>query len=325
MTSSLVSIIIPVYNASQYIGQTLTSILSQSYPHIEIIAVDDGSKDNSLETLERFKCKKLKIIQQANKGAASARNKGLENSQGKFIKFWDADDIMNIQHIEEQVHILQNFPDHVASCKWGRFYTNNIADTRFVKETVWENLSSSEWIKRSLSQKEDMASSWLWLIPRKIITLAGGWNESLSLNDDFEFSMRILTFTKGVRFADKAIAYYRSGLDTNLANQKSKSAYQAALLSTQLGCEHLLKADPSVQMKRLCANRYQQWLYRIYPNYPDLCHFIATKIDDLGGSDIQMDGGRIFKILSSLLGWKMAKRIQILIYYAGYKPRHPHK
>ncbi len=324
MNPPLVTIIIPVYNASQYLNSTLESVTSQFYPSVEIICVNDGSTDDSLKILNKYG-NRIIIIDQPNKGQCAASNAGLKIAKGDYIKFFDADDIMNPEHIELQVKRLNGRQDAIASCEWGRFYDGNPESARFIPEPVWQDMKSINWLKTALSQRIDMMGVWLWLIPRRIIEKAGKWDERLSLNNDFEFSTRLLLAADEVLFTPGAKVYYRSGLESNLASQKSKRAYEAALLSTQLGCQHLLNADSSDAMKQLCANRYQQWLYRIYPNYSEIIKQIENHIHELGGSTIEMEGGKLFFILKKTFGWKLAKRIQLLAYQLGYKPKHPHK
>lgn len=91
---SLISVIIPVYNASEYIHECIDCLVNQTYKNIEIIAVNDGSKDNSLEILESYSrsIPNLKIIDQVNKGASEARRIGLHYAEGKYVVFLDADD-----------------------------------------------------------------------------------------------------------------------------------------------------------------------------------------------------------------------------------------
>ncbi len=319
-----VSVIIPVYNAAKYLEQTLQCILNQTYTNIEIICVNDGSTDKSLEILNIHKSR-IKIIDQPNNGQCAASNIGLKAVTGDYIKFFDADDLMNPEHIELQVKRLNGRQNAIASCEWGRFYDENPDSALFNPEPVWRDLKPLDWLKTALSQRIDMMGAWLWLIPRKIIEKAGGWNEKLSLNNDFEFSIRLLLAADEVLFTNGAKVYYRSGMETNLASQKSQQAYEAALLSTQLGCQHLLQAEPSDTMKQLCANRYQTWMYRIYPSNPQLTKQIDKTIKELGGSNIDMEGGKVFLLLKKFFGWKLAKRIQISMYRYGYKPKHPHK
>lgn len=94
MSTPLVSIIVPVYNTEKYISECLHSLIQQSYTHIEIIAVDDGSTDNSLKILNDIsaKDKRLKVFSQPNQGVSAARNLALNKATGEYIMFVDADD-----------------------------------------------------------------------------------------------------------------------------------------------------------------------------------------------------------------------------------------
>jgi glycosyltransferase involved in cell wall biosynthesis len=105
-----VSVIIPVYNAEKYVAATIQSVLSQSYENFEIIIVDDGSPDNSIDVCKLFKDSRIKIIRQANRGLAGARNTGIRNAQGDYLAFLDADDIWLPQKLEKHVHHLNNSP-----------------------------------------------------------------------------------------------------------------------------------------------------------------------------------------------------------------------
>jgi len=97
-----VSVIIPVYNSEKFLKESIESILSQSYENIEIIAVDDGSTDNSLEILNQFKGDII-VIHQKNQGLAGALNTGIKKMTGKWFKWFSPDDIMNPDAIETLV------------------------------------------------------------------------------------------------------------------------------------------------------------------------------------------------------------------------------
>lgn len=103
MNNLLVSIIVPVYNTEKYISECLHSVTQQSYPHIEIIAVDDGSTDNSLSILNEISAtdNRLKVFSQRNQGVSAARNLALKKATGEYIMFVDADDWIAPSTIEE--------------------------------------------------------------------------------------------------------------------------------------------------------------------------------------------------------------------------------
>jgi len=95
MKQGLVSIITPMYNAEKYVGQTINSVLSQTYENWEMLIVNDGSKDSSAEIVADYSKKdsRVKLINQPNAGSAAARNNALRNAIGQFICFLDADDL----------------------------------------------------------------------------------------------------------------------------------------------------------------------------------------------------------------------------------------
>lgn len=112
-----VSVIIPVYNASRYIGKAIESALNQTYKNIEIVLVDDCSKDNSRQIIEKYMKEHRNIIyhaQEKNLGAAVARNTALELANGKYVAFLDSDDIWYDKKIEKQLELMKK--EDVAIC-----------------------------------------------------------------------------------------------------------------------------------------------------------------------------------------------------------------
>lgn len=98
-----VSVIIPVYNSEEYIGRCLDSVINQTYKNIEILAFNDGSKDNSLKILNEYQAKYpnvIKVINQENQGVAKTRNDGIKKATGKYVMFIDNDDYINTNYIE---------------------------------------------------------------------------------------------------------------------------------------------------------------------------------------------------------------------------------
>lgn len=105
----LVSVVVPVYNAAQFLRDTLESILDQTYRQLEIIAVNDGSTDSSLEILKEY-ADRIQCIHQENQGVAIARNVGVERSLGSYVAFCDADDIWFPRKLEWQMDIVKRHP-----------------------------------------------------------------------------------------------------------------------------------------------------------------------------------------------------------------------
>lgn len=105
MVKPLVSVVIPNYNYANFLQGAIESVLSQTYPNIEIVVVDDGSVDNSKEVLERY-TSQVKVIFQSNQGVSIARNTGVAESKGDLIAFLDADDIWLPTKVEKQVDLF---------------------------------------------------------------------------------------------------------------------------------------------------------------------------------------------------------------------------
>jgi glycosyltransferase involved in cell wall biosynthesis len=105
-----VSVIIPVYKVEKYIADTVKSVLDQTYKNFELLIVDDGSPDRSIEICQQFADDRIQIIRQENRGVCAARNKGIRHSQGEYLAFLDADDLWLPEKLEKHVKHLENSP-----------------------------------------------------------------------------------------------------------------------------------------------------------------------------------------------------------------------
>ena len=302
----LVSIVIPAFNVEAWLAETLESALAQTWQNTEIIIVDDGSTDNTLAVAKTFASSKVKVISQENKGQSAAENRALQEAQGDFIEYLDADDLLAPDKIERQIHLLgDSNSEFVASGEWARFY-QNITEAQFVPEPVWADMSPIDWLITSWEGGGMMHGS-AWLIPRKIAEKAGLWNESLSLINDFDYFSRVLLASRGVKFCWGARTYYRSGLSNNLSSAKSRKSLESAFLSLELGTNSLLSTENISRTRHACATALQRFIYSTYPDAPDLVKKAEAKVQSFGGSNLQPDGGLLFKVISNTLGWKLAK------------------
>ena len=305
----LVSICIPAYNGENYICESINSALNQSYPAIEIIVVNDGSTDRTLELLNRYKGR-IKVIDTVNRGQCAAANTAFKAATGAYIKFMDADDLISSNFINSQIKKINDRKDAIVSAAWGRFYKDDLSTFRLNKESVWRDMKPIDWLVESLWDGPNMMQCALWLIPREVLIESGLWDERLSLINDFDFFIRVLLASKDVLFADDAILYYRSGISNSLSKQKSRKANESAFLSTQLGVETIMKYENSVRTRKICADAFQLWKYQFYPNHMDLYLRSEEWIKQLGGSEYLFDAGGKTRLLSKALGWKMVKRIK---------------
>ena len=308
----LVSICIPAYNSEKYIGVTIDCLLKQTYKNIEIIVVDDGSEDNTLPILKNITDARFKYLSQSNKGASAARNAAYKISTGAFIKFMDADDLLNETCIENQLSKIIEKANCIASATWGRFYTEDLSDFKFSYEKVWKDLSGIDWLVDSLIDTgANMMQSGIFLIPKQIVEKAGLWDESLSLIDDFDYMVRVITNSNMVLFCDDAILMYRSGLQNSLSGKDSPSHMASALKSLQLGVAQILRTRNDPITRQACANTFKRWAYQFYPSHNKMYNKLEQAIDSLGGSNTPIIAGRSFTILSKIIGWKNAKKLKI--------------
>jgi len=112
---SMVSVIIPTYNRAHLIGRAVQSVLNQTHRDFEIIIIDDGSTDKTLETINRFDDSRIKYIRHLNnKGAAAARNTGIRAAKGEYIAFLDSDDEWLPEKLEEQIKIIEGTPAEIG-------------------------------------------------------------------------------------------------------------------------------------------------------------------------------------------------------------------
>jgi glycosyltransferase involved in cell wall biosynthesis len=140
----LVSAIVPAYNAAAYIEQTLHSLVTQSYPNLEIIVVDDGSTDGTVQRVEAMarKHSQIRMIRQANLGVAAARNRGIEESRGEFIAPVDADDIWFPEAVTKLVNCFLSSDSRTGvAYGWSVIIDENgLLDGRFRCSTIEGNV-----------------------------------------------------------------------------------------------------------------------------------------------------------------------------------------
>lgn len=133
-SSPKVSVIIPLYNQKQYVGEAIDSVINQTYPNIEVIVVNDGSTDNPLPFLEKYQ-KGIMLINQENMGLAAARNAGIRKSTGEYIQFLDADDFLHKDKIKLHLEFCIAENCEVSYCEISQ-YDNDTGNTelRYVGE-----------------------------------------------------------------------------------------------------------------------------------------------------------------------------------------------
>lgn len=116
MTQPLISVVIPLYNKGQWVKRCIASVIAQSCKNMEILIVNDGSTDNSLQVVTSISDPRIKIFDKSNSGVSGARNLGIKNAQGKYIALLDADDEWKPEHLEMLLEGFERFEDAIVIC-----------------------------------------------------------------------------------------------------------------------------------------------------------------------------------------------------------------
>src|SRR5207237_10738940 len=188
----LVSILQTAYNAERWIGDTIQSALTQTWPRTEIIIVDDGSRDRTLRVARQFASRNVSVVTQQNQGASAARNKAFELCQGDYIQWLDADDLLAPDKIARQMEAATELKSRrtLISSAWGYFiYSRNRAS--FVPTALWCDLASVEWLIRKIGQNLQMPTA-TWLVSRELTQSAGSGDARLLVDDDGECFSRVV-------------------------------------------------------------------------------------------------------------------------------------
>ena len=184
----LVSIILPTYNRAEIVGNAIESALNQSYKNIEIIIVDDGSKDDTEKVVNDFKENTDKITyikHEDNKGQAAAENTGVKLSNGQYIAFLDSDTVWLPKKIEKQLNKLVNSPDNVVAVYCGAY--NEVCG--FLKESKADTIYGNSY-EELLAGRVKITTSTL-MIKTSCIEECGMWDTDLPSYIDYDLCLRI--------------------------------------------------------------------------------------------------------------------------------------
>jgi glycosyltransferase involved in cell wall biosynthesis len=305
---SLVSILIPAYNADRWISATIDSALNQTWNNKEIIIVDDGSTDNTLQIARQFESKLVKVVTQENSGAASTRNKAFEFAQGDYIQWLDADDLLAPDKIYLQMQQREVDDNELMlfTAAWARFYFRP-ERARFHPDPLWRDLQPLEWLV-SKFEKGVWMNPITWLVSRKLSELAGPWDERLSLDDDGEYVCRLVAHSAGVRFVSEAKCFYRTNTDS-LSSKRSDDALDSLFLATTLCIKHLRSLEDSDLTRAACLRLLDSRLRYFYPTKPAIIKESEKLASNLGGILTPPEMSRKIQLVGKIVGWEMAMTI----------------
>jgi len=315
-----VSVIIPLYNAENYIAETLLSLYQQSWKHLEIIVINDGSTDHSAEVVEKLDIPNLKLFNRKNTGQSASSNFGISQANGELIKFLDADDILATDCIEKMVIKWRENPNRLVFGEW-HYFMKNTSHVNWNYSPIYKDYEHAiDWHVDTLTKAGSMLAGWMWLIPKKILEKAGGWDERLHLMNDFEFSTRLVLQSDGIGFAKGAVHYYRKGLESAMTSKMNKKIALSIFTGVKEAYNHTIVKEDSLRIRRAFANQFQKWIYQFYPSHSNLVREMEDIVESLGGSTLVPPGGKVFIILNKIFKWKIVASMQWFLHQTLWWP-----
>jgi hypothetical protein len=210
-----VSVVIPLYNKAGYIGATLASVLAQTFGDLEVIVVDDGSTDGGDAIVAAQSDPRVRLVRQANEGAAAARNAALGAARGRWVAFLDADDTWRREKLARQLAVLGREPDLVwAAGAYRRTAPGGLERAQIFSERNW--FRSPEVVADGLAALADGSSLWTGtvVVRRDVLRALGGFETALRTGEDVFLWARIAAHHPALAYVQSPIAdyaYQRSG------------------------------------------------------------------------------------------------------------------
>ena len=248
-----VTLIVPVYNSEKYIGKCLDSILEQTYTNLEIMIINDGSKDKSQEIINTYKEKypdKIIAIEQENKGVAKTRNESIQKANGKYIMFVDNDDYLDKDYIQTFIKIaMQGDYDVVLGG-----YRRPNSDGKIVKEST---LKDTQWSKLMITAPWAKIYKKQYLIENKIEFFCG------NLGEDVYFNLKAMFLSKKIKIVDY-VGYNWFFNNQSVSNTTQKNIKKLQVYELLNSCYDMLKQDnlleENYEIIKTYFTRYIIWL-----------------------------------------------------------------
>lgn len=208
------SIIIPLYNKAYYIDKSIISVLNQTFTEFELIVVNDGSTDDSLDRIGHFKDARLKIINQQNAGVSIARNNGVKRAEYDYVAFLDADDWWDEHFLEEMKLLIENYPEAgIYGCNY--YYVKNgksrLADKGLEKGFTAGYINYFKVYAKTFCVPFNCS---FVIVDKDAFNTFGGFNPALKFGEDIDLWIRLALKYK-VSYLNKPLAYSNQDVETN--------------------------------------------------------------------------------------------------------------
>jgi glycosyltransferase involved in cell wall biosynthesis len=289
----LVSILIPAFNAEETIADTIRSAIAQTWSRKEIIVVDDGSKDRTAAVARRFASAEVTAVSVENQGAAATRNRALQMSQGDYIQYLDADDLLAPDKIERQLAAVGEGDRRriLLSSPWAPFYYRT-RRARFIYNSLCQDRTPVEWLLRKMGENLHMQTA-TWLTSRELAEAAGPWDTRQLSDDDGEYFCRVLLSSEGTRFVPEAKVFYRMTPSNRLSHIGMSDKKKDAMF---LHIQYLRSLEESERVRKACLTYLQTWYENFYPERLDI-------VAELQALAVQLQGHLEAPRLCSKYAW----------------------
>lgn len=306
-TNPLVSIIMPAYNASAYIAEAIQSVLDQAWTNWELIIVDDGSTDDTLQIAQRFATKdnRIQVYHQSNQGGCVARNEALKHITGDYVQYLDADDKLDAKKIANQLEMDIDedtllYGTCLRLCVNGDIVPSSM-DRLYIDYRPALNAQVEIWKNHFNSFPYSS-----YLIPRAISDLVGEWNVQLKRSQDSEYMARVLALAKKLVYVPDAIFYYRQVENSVSAKPLSRQQMQSEAIVCDVIADAILAHMKSLDAKRACEIHYTDVLTAWYPQNKFVVKDMLKAMKTRGLKFNFENRGRLFHILKNIFGWRAA-------------------
>lgn len=253
----LISIIVPVYNVEKYLENCINSILNQTYNNIEIVLVDDGSTDNSGKICNDYLAsdKRIKVIHKKNGGLSSARNAGIDNSNGKYITFIDSDDDIEKDYVEYLYNLIKKYNTEMSICTYSIKINNNIKDNigKNYEECL---LDTKECLKRLLCEEGYTVSACAKMYNR--ILFSNIRFPLGKLNEDNGTTYKLIMNCKKIAYGNLSKYNYYIHENSITTSKWNKRKYDLIELTNQM-CDDINSVYPELEKsieKRLVHSQF---------------------------------------------------------------------
>ena len=318
----LVSVLIPAYNAERTITQAVASALGQTHTRIEVVVVDDGSTDGTLDALRPFQDRGVRVIAQASAGACVARNRALAEAEGDYLQYLDADDLLSLDKIERQLDVLAVAPAGCVAVS-GTVYFQDGTDPAHGQDLpgypALDGDDPVQWLVDLWTPGPDgygperwgMVQTGAWLVPRAVAESAGPWDPAVTQDQDGEYFTRVLLASSGVRWASGGRVFYRK-FDGAESVSGGRSARHSAgrLRAVDSKVRHVLPRTTTsnrAQAQAALARQYCTIAFHAYPAHRAAVREAEWKARRLGGYDMTFHHNTRMRHVERLAGWKPAK------------------